>query len=290
MNHGDAQIRECNEVAIMTARIWKGNMEELKKHNRQKRGQVSETEIKQHEGSSIEELARLLNSSNPKSRTIGAVLMGNKKATEMIPELCKHLQTEKSLYSRIAVSEALGKMGEPAVKPLIQLLGKIGNNQEKELPKKYFEKRSYPLARDLAARTLIKIGKPAIPYLIKIIENGDSFETQQAIDAIGGIASKNHDVSPLPVLLEVLEKYSGNEVTTWKVIRALSAFKHMEVIEPLVKMLKNHTQPAIRWEAARSIGQVGISTPEVRMVLKNAIQDQNIEVRKAAKISLGQLQ
>lgn len=124
-----------NEAVIVTARIRKVNMEELKKHNRQKRGQVSETEIKQHEGSPIEELARLLNSSNPKSRTVGAILMGNKKATEMIPELCKHLQTEKSLYSRIAVSEALGEMGESAVKPLIQLLGKIGNNQEKELPK-----------------------------------------------------------------------------------------------------------------------------------------------------------
>jgi HEAT repeat protein len=72
------------------------------------------------------------------------------------------------------------------------------------------------------------------------VENGDSFETQQAIDAIGGIASKSHDMSPLPVLLKVLEKYSGNEVTTWKVIRALSAFKYIEVIEPLVKMLQTH--------------------------------------------------
>ena len=54
-------------------------------------------------------------------------------------------------------------------------------------------------------------------------------------------------------------------------------------------MLKNHTQPSIRWEATRSIGQVGISTPEVIRALQNALHDENSEVRKAAKISLEQM-
>jgi HEAT repeat protein len=264
-------------------------MEEIKKLNRQKRGQVSEKEVKQYENATVGELTILLNSNDPKSRTIAAILIGNKRILEMIPLLCKCLVTEKSLYSRIAMSEALGRMGEPAVLPLISLLGKIGNNQETELPEKYCEKKSYPLARDMSARTLVKIGKPAIPGLIMKIKSGDSFETQQAIDAIGGIVSKTHDKRPLSILLEMFVDYSDNEVTIWKIIRALSAFKHIEATEPLIKMLINHTKPSIRWEAARSIGQIGISTPEVIHALQNALQDQNSEVRKAAKISLEQL-
>ncbi|MGE5604259.1 MAG: HEAT repeat domain-containing protein [Bacteroidota bacterium] len=198
-------------------------MADIKELNRQKRGQVSEAEVKLYEDASVDELSILLNSDDSKKRTIAAIIIGNQKILEMVPRLCRRLVIEKSLYSRIAVSEALGKMGEPAVLPLIDLLGKVGNNQETGLSEKYCEKKSYPLARDLAARTLVKIGKPAIPYLIAKIMSGDSFETQQAIDAIGGIISKTHDMRPLPVLLEGLIKYSNNEVTTWKIIRALSA-------------------------------------------------------------------
>ena len=123
---------------------------------------------------------------------------------DLIPTLCKCLANETSLYPRIAISEALGNMGEPAVIPLISLLGKIGDNQEKGLPEKYCDKKSFPLARDMAARTLVKIGKPAIPSLIEQINSGDSFATQQAIDAIGGIVSKTDDQRPLLILLQSL--------------------------------------------------------------------------------------
>ena len=85
----------------------------------------------------------------------------------------------------MAISEALSQIGVPAISPLLDLLGEIGKNQETELPQKYFNKKSYPLVRDLAARTLVKIGKPATPYLIEVIENGTDYKAQQAIDAIG---------------------------------------------------------------------------------------------------------
>lgn len=95
-------------------------------------------------------------------------------------------------------------MGEPAIIPLIALLGKIGTNQEKTLPSKCFAKKSFPLARDLAARTLVKIGTPAIPYLMTKLTTGTPFEIQQALDAIGGIVSRTSDHRPLPVLLQIL--------------------------------------------------------------------------------------
>ena len=269
------------------AGLRKENMAELKALNRQKRGQASEEEVEQYEDTSVDGLRILLNSDDSKMRTIAATLVGNKKILDLLPKLCQCLVNEKSLYPRIAMSEALGKMGEPAVIPLLSLLGKIGANQETGLPEKYCAKKSFPLARDLAVRTLVKIGKPAISGLIEMIKSGDSFKTQQVIDALGGIASKTKDQRPLPILLEGLRDYSDNEVTAWKIIRALSAFKDIEVVEPLLVILKNHTKPSLRWEAARSIGQTGIATPEVILALQNALQDENSDVRKAARISLG---
>lgn len=263
-------------------------MKELKNLKRQKRGQVSEKEVEQYKNVSVNELSILLNSDDSKKRTIAATLIGYKKMVEMIPQLCKCITHEKSLYPRIAMSEALGKMGEPAVIPLISLLGKIGNNQERDLPKKYFDKKSFPLARDIAARTLVKIGKPAISGLTKQIKSGDSFATQQAIDAIGGIVSKTNDKRPLHILLQALTEHLDNEITTWKIIRALSAFKDIDVVEPLLNFV-NNTKPSIRWEAVRSIGFVEVSTSEIIHALQNLLHDENNEVRKAAKKSLEQL-
>lgn len=258
---------------------------ELKRLQRQKRGQVSAAEIKRYEETSVNELSSLLNSAQPKKRTIAATLIGNKKILEFIPQLCQSILYEKSLYPRIAISRALGKMGEPAVVPLISLLGKIGSNQEKELPQKYFAKKSFPLARDLSARTLVKIGTPAIPYLIAKLTTGTPFEIQQALDAIGGIVSRTGNHRPLPVLLQILTADTTDVITTWKIVRTLSAFRSPAVIEPLLKMLTND-QPPLRWEAARSLGQVGISTPEVVKALQNGFDDEDSEVRKAAKIAL----
>ncbi len=260
-------------------------MQKSNELNREKRGQVSAEEVKQYVEASVAELSVLLNSANPKERTIAATLIGDKKLTTIIPQLCQRIIREKSLYPRIAMSEALGKIGEPAVIPVIALLGKIGANHEIELPQKYFAKKSFPLARDMAARTLVKIGKPAIPGLVEKITNGGQFEIQQALDAIGGIVSRTNDRRPLPILLQALTDYSANEITAWKIVRALSAFKCSEVVKPLTMMLA-HIQPSIRWEAARSIGQVGISTPEAVKALQNGLTDLNSEVRKAAKIAL----
>ena len=61
------------------------------------------------------------------------------------------LKTEKKLYPKIELSELLCSCGQPAIKALIKQLGKIGNNQHKQIPNKQFQKKSYPLPRDLAA-------------------------------------------------------------------------------------------------------------------------------------------
>ncbi|MFL0196860.1 HEAT repeat domain-containing protein [Clostridium sp. WILCCON 0269] len=256
---------------------------------RQKRGQVSIEEIERFNEVSVEELKGLLNSKEPKERTIGATLIGKRKCIDLVLVLCSALENEKLLYPRIAISEALGEIGEPTVASLVSLLGKIGNNQEKELPLKYFNKRSYPLPRDIVSRTLIKVGKSAITELINKIKINDGFETQQAIDALGGIVNNTNDKRALSIMLESLDTYSNNKVTVWKIIRALSGFRFIEAVIQLMRTYESSNEPAIRWESIRSIGQIGIVTPEVIELLNKASEDVNDEVRKAAKIALKQI-
>ena len=260
-----------------------------KYEKRQQRGQISTDDIKQYNNLSINRLLELLHSQNAHERTIGATIIGNRKLTELTLPLCELLRTETHLYARIAMSESLGKMGKSAVIPLISLLGKIGSNQETSLPLKYFNKKSYPLPRDLAARTVTKLGTIAIPELTKIIKGNDGFDTQQAIDALGSIVSRINDKSSLPVILNALTNYSTNEITTWKIVRALSGFKFIEAISPLLLILQSRSEAAIRWEAIRSIGQIGIASSIIMEILNMHLNDCNVEIRKASEIAIEQL-
>ena len=258
--------------------------EDKKSTDRKKRGQVSTEEIEACTEFKTAYLIEMLNSCSPQERTIAATLLGNRKDKQGTVQLCNSLKKEKALYSRIAMSEALGKIGEDAVPPLIGLLGQIGNNQELKLPEKYFNKKSFPLARDMAARTIIKIGKPATPYLIKVVEEQDDYILQQAADALGGIAARTGDRRALPALLNCLETHSNNKITFWKVIRSLSGFKDSsETLTPLLNILESNCDAAIIWESARTLGQISINRPDVRDALSKLEKNNHPEIKKAAK-------
>lgn len=258
-----------------------------KKLDRERRGQISPEELETCIGFSTEHLIEMLSTDNPQKRTIAATILGNRGDEKAIIHLCTSLKKEKALYSRIAMSEALGKMGEEAVSPLINLLGQIGNNQEIELPKKYFNKKSFPLVRDMAARTIIKMGKPATPYLIKVVQEDDIYISQQAIDALGGIAAKTGDGKALTLLIECLEKYNDDKLTLWKTVRALSAFKSIETpLNPLLNIIENYQEPAIIWETVRTLGQIGISRSDVIDVIQKLEKNDHPEIKRAAKNAL----
>lgn len=259
----------------------------IRKNNRVKRGQISSEDILPFIDSSIESLIEMINSDNPPERTISAVLLGNRRDKIVIEPLCAALKNEKSLYSRIAMSEALSKMGEPAVPPLIKLLGEIGKNQETELPTKYFKKKSFPLVRDMAARTLVNIGKQATPHLITVMENDNELKVQQAIDALGGIAAKTDDKRALPALIKYFGISSNEKITFWKIVRSLSGFKNdINTIKPLILVLKGDYDPPLIWEALRSLGQIQITTPGTVNIVEAFTHDEHPEIKMAAEDAL----
>ena len=251
---------------------------------RTKRGQTSRQDDNLFSMLSNQELLDLINDVDAKKRTSAAKLIGERKDTDAIPLLCERLKKETALYTRIAISEALGAIGEPAIPELIRLLGKVGNNQHRELPQKGFYKKSYPLPRDIAARTIIKIGCSALKPLERAVLEADRASVLEAIDGIGQIAFYEGDLSSESVLLIAYQKYHSDKLILWKIVRAFQSFPTERVRRLLETIICSNFSSELRWEAVRSLGQ---QKSKVSAEVMNYIQlDPHDEVREMSRLFL----
>jgi hypothetical protein len=226
-----------------------------KREGRERRGDVNGQFIELFIDKSESDLIKLLPSDSANERTAAAVLLGNRKCVNAVEALCRQLNREKALYSKIAISEALGKIGEPAVSAIISLLGKIGTNRHISVPDGEFKKKSYPLPRDIAARTITKIGLPALKYLEAVIMAGSREVIAEALDAYGWIVFYNGGVSE-KFIIEAYHKYADDELICWKIIRAMQAFNVPEITGILQDVVNTSTVPACKIEAQRSLKQI----------------------------------
>ena len=151
------------------------------------RGYVEDEIESKYLNFSFYEIIDLLQSKNPTDRTIGARLLSKRKEKEKINLLIKALTIEKKLYSKLEICNSLVNCGEISIKPLIEMLGKIGINQHKEIPQKEFKKDSYPLPRDIVSRTLIRFEETALSYLEEILNIENMEQLSEGIDTIGFI-------------------------------------------------------------------------------------------------------
>ena len=250
---------------------------------KENRGFTTEVENNLFISKSDIELIHLLKSNNPKERTSSATILGQRKSEKAIFALCEQLKNEKALYSRITISRALGKIGKPAINELVKYLGKIGNNQHKTLPKKIFNKWSYPLPRDIIVRTICKIGDSILVDLNNILVNGNKKQIYEAIDAIGFISFYSENKMSFEILEKSLQKYSDDEIIKWKITRALSAFpgEKSEII--LLDILETTKKPELEWEAVRSLGLICKEVPEELLIAKN---DKNDNVKKMVFLAI----
>ena len=256
---------------------------------RQKRGQIESSLLIAFATLSDKELANLLQSELSTERTIGATLLGERKAKEFVVSLCNALKFEKALYSRIAICEALESIGKESVEPLSQLLGKIGNNQETKLPEKYFEKKSYPLTRDIAARTIIRIGEPAIDRLIELSTTKDNYLLSQIIDTLGGLLHATGDLRILERLTIIFNENKQNEFLLWKTIKAFSATENKETTDLIMPFL-SHSQPAIRWETIRTLGLIANYETEIIAEIETFTTDLNEQIKQASMDSRNRIE
>jgi len=167
----------------------------------------------------------LLKNPVPHQRTLGARLIARKKAVDAIHDLITALEKEEMLYSKLGICETLISLGTPSIRPLIEVLGKIGDNQHTEVPEDVFKKDSYPLPRDIAARTLIRFGKDAIAPLVEVLQQDNIQKISEAIDALGYICFYEKMPHLYLPLQDCYKRFADNELIKWKLIQAMAAFK-----------------------------------------------------------------
>ncbi len=222
----------------------------------EERGFVSDEDLINQKNISDEELLKLLNSPIPVDRTIGAKISIGKRNEKFLPKMCELIIIETKLYTKIALSEAIIKYGILSLKYLLPLLGKIGNNQHKKIDLVDLKKKSYPLPRDLAARIIIRIGEPALPFLEEIILSGTYLQKLEAIDAIGHIAFNFKQYRSEKYLHFLLKENIDNELVVWKIIRAFQAFCSKEVEEQLKNIIEKNDNKILVEESKRSLRQI----------------------------------
>lgn len=192
------------------------------------RGYVDDAIEKKYFDMSAENLTALLKSDIPVERSTGARLLSCNPDISVVKYLIEALVSEKKLYPKIEICNSLVTFGKDSVKPLILLLGKIGNNQYREIPKTSFKKKNYPLPRDIAARTLIRIGHPALSDLLKCLMSDNLSMLSEAIDAIGFICFYKWHSKPYMPLIECFNRPHMNDLIRWKIFRSMSAFPKSE--------------------------------------------------------------
>ncbi|MEI6866842.1 hypothetical protein [Flavicella sp.] len=164
----------------------------------------------------------LLESKIATERTLGARLLIENKTKTTVDYLIKALTLEKKLYSKIEICNTLSELNEIAIKPLIKYLAKIGTNQHKTVPEKPFLKDSYPLPRDIASRTLVTIGKKAMPELLKELNSDNKSALSELIDTIGHINYYSNTENIYEPLKSSYNRNKTEDLIKWKIIRAFS--------------------------------------------------------------------
>ncbi len=203
---------------------------------------------------SFSERVNLLHSKTPSDRTLGARLLGLSTDLIAINYLIDALKAEKKLYTKMEICTQFESFGIDAVKPLIFLLGKVGNNQYRHIPGEKFKKKNYPLPHDIAARTLGRIGSIALPDLLKVLDSTDESVMSEAVDAIGYICFYNRQPHVFSHLEACFYRNSTNNLIKWKIFRAMSACAESEGFLNEHLMAQNNI--LIRNEIERSLAAI----------------------------------
>ncbi|WP_300370403.1 hypothetical protein [Brachyspira sp.] len=219
------------------------------------KGMALEEDINLLKDKPLKELINYLNDNNAIIRTSASV---NLKYYIDRDEICNilllQLFKEKSLYTKIAICETLQNGDINTASKMINYVGIIGKNQYKTLPKKISSKKSYPLPRDIIARTLAKMDITIFNLLLEILATDDLIKIYEIIDAIGYMAFHNESLQNkknLKYIINLMNKYKDDKLLIWKCLTCLSAFNIEESKDILNKFLNEYNNEDILFLQAK---------------------------------------
>ncbi len=219
----------------------------------QKRGFASKKDCANMQGLPVETLLACMQSSNPVNRTAAVKALPaitEQTTCAVLEQLCK----EKSLYTKIALCAYLETGNQKTAEHMVPLLGRIGKNQYTALPAKVSAKKSYPLPRDIIARSLGKMSPAVFPSFLHFVETANILQLRELIDAIGFMVFYNKELATtghLTTLLSLPAHFPQDTLLLWKMLTCLSAFPLPESIAFLT--LHKESPGLFGAEAARSL-------------------------------------
>lgn len=220
------------------------------------RGFISDNELKPFIKLSRTILISLLKSKLSYERTASVRLLSSSLNVEHIPVFCKMLETEKSLYTKIEICNAIANYGESAIPYLLPLLGKIGKNQHKEIKLVDINKKSFPLPRDIVARILIRIGPVVLPHMESLLAEGNYYQKLEAVDVIGHVCWNYRDFRSENVCLQLFYSALNDPLLKWKLIRAFQPYESKQIVDVLEKIIGGEDNEIIKTEARRSLNRI----------------------------------
>lgn len=222
------------------------------------RGKITSEDLQKYTIHTQIELLEMLTSKEAYKRTIAVNMLSKKEdlTNDLIRLFLHALKQEKKLYTKIELCNALSKGGVQSAKIMVEYLGKIGNNQHTELPSKGFNKKSYPLPRDIIARTLARMEEEILPVLIGVLKTNNISAIREVIDAIGFLCFYNSIHTNTYIINELILCLRTNfedNMIRWKLVRAFESFNDINIINILKDIEEKDIVLAIRNEAKRSL-------------------------------------
>ncbi|EGO65983.1 hypothetical protein [Acetonema longum] len=192
----------------------------------QRRGFASEGDVAKLKPFPVSQLVALLHSDDPVTRTAAARCLSAVDAV-VVAHLLEQLAMEKCLYTKIAICETLEKGDLSTARKMILYLGKIGRNQHYALPDRISAKKSYPLPRDIIARSLGKMNGSIFPALLDVLHGGDAERISEVLDSIGFMVFYHPEMATethAQEIYRVFSVYEHSQLIVWKALLCLSAF------------------------------------------------------------------
>ncbi len=250
-------------MGIKTERTMKSSSAQLAS-----RGFLADAEFNAFGSCTAAEVVGYLKSAVPSERTLGARLATRMQSKQILPDLCRALEKEKKLYTKLALCDALVALGPAALPLLIPRLGTLGKNQHREPNLVDLKKVSFPLPRDIVARVIIRIGEAALPALENVLRSGTYCQKLEAVDALGHIAYTSHNLRS-EACLHALLRQEPSELLEWKVIRAFQSFTSQRVQHYLSTVAAGSENKVLVAEARRSLERISSRAERAILGKKN---------------------
>ena len=220
-------------------------------------------------------LKKLLRSEDQQEAFTAAVALSviDNSEKENVKPILRTALRDKATFTRFYAATALLQIGEDAD----QIIPVFVETLKREEDKEYHES---------ALGRLVQIGAPAVPELVKLVDNDSSELRTKAITALAGMGREGRQA--IPTLLK-LKNERDLEVLRC-VLLAIGELGDptKEVIETIEEKLR-HENPAIRVAACKSLGNFGSDAAAAVETLVTCLADRNAFVRRDAFYALAKV-